>query len=98
MLNDCIISSIDGEEPTYALFPHLLSREGELEYLRRVSEVFILFFMPRDYTFTVAKCLLREVIACKSKFIINDQSNMFASTSTLINFFLSSFKPCYRCY
>ncbi|XP_058788923.1 sorting nexin-25 [Phymastichus coffea] len=58
-------NTIEGEEPTYILFPHLLSNEGELEYLRRVSEVFILFFMPRDYTFTVAKCLLREVIACK---------------------------------
>ena len=51
-----------------------MSEEGELEYLRKVSEVFILFFMPRGYTFPPAKCLLREIFTCKSKTYILQNS------------------------
>ncbi|XP_031783553.1 sorting nexin-25 isoform X2 [Nasonia vitripennis] len=58
-------SIVDGEDPVYILSPHLGSEEEELEYLRKVSEVFILFFMPRGYTFPPAKYLLRELFTCK---------------------------------
>lgn len=51
------------------LFPHLVSDEEELEYLRKVSEVFILFFMPQGYTYSPTNCFLREVFSCKGKFI-----------------------------
>ncbi|XP_014224561.1 sorting nexin-25-like isoform X1 [Trichogramma pretiosum] len=56
---------IDGESPTYLLSPHLITKEGEIEYLRKVSEVFILFFMPRGYTFSPAKSLVREIFTCR---------------------------------
>ncbi|KAJ8676394.1 hypothetical protein QAD02_012181 [Eretmocerus hayati] len=56
---------VNGEEPVYMLLPHLVSEEEEIEYLRKVSEVFILFFMPRGYTISPTKDFLREVFTCK---------------------------------
>lgn len=66
-----LIFRINGEEPKYLLFPHLLSEEEELEYLRKVSEVFILFFMPQGYTYSPTNCFLREVFTCKGNFYFN---------------------------
>ena len=61
----------EGEEPGFLFSPHLLSEEGEIEYLRKVSEVFILFFLPQGYSQPPAKDLLREIITTKSNKIIN---------------------------
>ncbi|XP_011498521.1 PREDICTED: sorting nexin-25 [Ceratosolen solmsi marchali] len=58
-------AAVDKENPVYILSPHLVSEDGELEYLRKVSEVFILFFMPRGYTFPPVISFLREVFTCK---------------------------------
>ncbi|XP_043269106.1 sorting nexin-25 isoform X2 [Venturia canescens] len=55
----------EGEDPVFVLSPHLMSRTDELEYLRRVSEICIMFFLPRSYSISPAKFLLREVITCK---------------------------------
>nr|XP_022906354.1 sorting nexin-25 isoform X1 [Onthophagus taurus] len=51
--------------PLFKLSPHLLSRERELGYLRLVSEVLMMFLLPRGYLLSPAKYFLREVIACK---------------------------------
>ncbi|KAI4487636.1 hypothetical protein M0802_011992 [Mischocyttarus mexicanus] len=58
------VSSI-GEEPVFILSSHLMSPAAELEYLRKVSELYILFLLPRSYSLSPAKFLLREVLTCK---------------------------------
>ncbi|XP_023246225.1 sorting nexin-25 [Copidosoma floridanum] len=56
--------AINGVEPKYLLSPHLASESEELEYLRKVSEVVIIFFMPRGYQFSPTKNFLREIFTC----------------------------------
>ncbi|XP_012279765.1 sorting nexin-25 [Orussus abietinus] len=55
----------EGEDPVFILSAHLMSSTAELEYLRKVSELCIMFFLPRSYSLSLSKFLLREVIACK---------------------------------
>ncbi|XP_015608529.1 sorting nexin-25 isoform X2 [Cephus cinctus] len=55
----------EGEDPIFILSAHLMSHTAELEYLRKVSEVCIMFFLPRSYSLSPAKFLLREVITYK---------------------------------
>ncbi|KAK4887229.1 hypothetical protein RN001_003500 [Aquatica leii] len=51
--------------PLFTLSPHLVSSNKELEYLQNVSEVLIMFLLPRSYSLSPAKYFLREVLACK---------------------------------
>lgn len=47
-----------------------MSPVAELEYLRKISELYILFLLPRSYSLSPVKFLLRELLTCKSNFII----------------------------
>ncbi|XP_076663978.1 sorting nexin-25 [Andrena cerasifolii] len=58
-------ASSEGEDPVFILSAHLMSPAAELEYLRRLSELYILFLLPRCYSLSPMKYLLREILACK---------------------------------
>ncbi|KAL4713545.1 hypothetical protein ACJJTC_007783 [Scirpophaga incertulas] len=53
------------QPPVFALAPHLMSCETELHYLRQISELIIMFLMPRCYSLSPASHLMREILACK---------------------------------
>ncbi|XP_075972746.1 sorting nexin snazarus [Anticarsia gemmatalis] len=53
------------QAPVFALAPHLMSCETELHYLRQISELIIMFLMPRCYSLSPASHLMREILACK---------------------------------
>ncbi|XP_022114561.2 sorting nexin-25 isoform X3 [Pieris rapae] len=53
------------QPPVFALMPHLMSLDTELHYLRQISEMLIIYLMPRCYSLTPGSHLLREVLACK---------------------------------
>ncbi|XP_038213444.1 sorting nexin-25 [Zerene cesonia] len=53
------------QPPVFALLPHLMSFDTELHYLRQISEMMVMFLMPRCYSLTPVSHLLREVLACK---------------------------------
>ncbi|CAK1578206.1 unnamed protein product [Parnassius mnemosyne] len=53
------------QPPVFALAPHLATCETELHYLRQISELLIMFLMPRCYSLTPVSHLLREILACK---------------------------------
>ncbi|XP_028171901.1 sorting nexin-25 isoform X2 [Ostrinia furnacalis] len=53
------------QAPVFALAPHLMSCETELHYLRQISELIIMFLMPRCYSLAPASHLMREILACK---------------------------------
>lgn len=54
------------QPPVFSLMPHLMSPDTELHYLRQISEMVVMFLMPRCYSLTPGSHLLREVLACKS--------------------------------
>ncbi|KAG5319379.1 SNX25 protein, partial [Pseudoatta argentina] len=58
-------ASLEGEDPVFILSAHLMSPVAELEYLRKISELYILFLLPRSYSLSPVKFLLREVLTCK---------------------------------
>ena len=58
-------ASSEGEDPVFILSAHLMSPAAELEYLRKLSELYILFLLPRCYSLSPMKYLLREILACK---------------------------------
>ncbi|XP_053998110.1 sorting nexin-25-like isoform X2 [Hylaeus anthracinus] len=58
-------ASSEGEDPVFILSAHLMSPTSELDYLRKVSELYILFLLPRCYSLAPMKYLLREILACK---------------------------------
>ncbi|CAG9859711.1 unnamed protein product [Phyllotreta striolata] len=51
--------------PLFQLSPHVTSSEKEAEYLRTLSELLIMFLLPRTYSLSPSKYFLREVLACK---------------------------------
>ncbi|CAG9791866.1 unnamed protein product [Diatraea saccharalis] len=53
------------QPPVFALAPHLMSCETELHYLRQISELIIMFLLPRCYSLSPASHLMREILACK---------------------------------
>ncbi|XP_026746682.1 sorting nexin-25 [Trichoplusia ni] len=53
------------QPPVFALAPHLMTCETELHYLRQISELIIMFLLPRCYSLAPASHLLREILACK---------------------------------
>ena len=56
-----------GEDPVFILSTHLMSPAAELDYLKKVSELYILFLLPPCYSLAPMKYLLREILACKSE-------------------------------
>lgn len=54
--------------PEFVISPYLVSVDAEILYIRQLSELFIMFLLPRCYSLAPATHLLREVLACKSKF------------------------------
>ena len=56
----------EGEDPVFILSAHLTPHAAELEYLKRLNELYIFFL--RSYSFSPMKYLLGEILACKSKF------------------------------
>ncbi|TGZ32525.1 sorting nexin-25 [Temnothorax longispinosus] len=58
-------ASSEGEDPVFILSAHLMSPVAELEYLRKISELCILFLLPRSYSLSPVKFLLREILTCK---------------------------------
>lgn len=65
--NSFVTFRSEGEDPVFILSAHLMSPVAELEYLRKISELYILFLLPRSYSLSPVKFLLREVLTCKSK-------------------------------
>nr|XP_023024783.1 sorting nexin-25 [Leptinotarsa decemlineata] len=51
--------------PIFQLSPHVMSSEKELEYLRTLSELLIMFLLPRTYSLSPTKYFVREVLCCK---------------------------------
>ncbi|CAH1159701.1 unnamed protein product [Phaedon cochleariae] len=51
--------------PVFQLLPHVMSSEKEIEYLRTVSELLIMFLLPRTYSLSPTKYFIREVLCCK---------------------------------
>ncbi|KAJ8949688.1 hypothetical protein NQ314_008150 [Rhamnusium bicolor] len=51
--------------PIFQLSPHVMSSEKEIEYLRTVSELLIMFLLPRTYSLSPTKYFIREVLCCK---------------------------------
>ncbi|XP_043525842.1 sorting nexin-25 isoform X1 [Frieseomelitta varia] len=58
-------ASTQGEDPVFILSTHLMSPAAELDYLKKVSELYILFLLPPCYSLAPMKYLLREILACK---------------------------------
>lgn len=55
--------------PIFQLSPHVMSSEKETEYLRTVSELLIMFLLPRSYSLSPTKYLVREVLCCKGMYV-----------------------------
>ncbi|XP_052751645.1 sorting nexin-25 [Galleria mellonella] len=53
------------QPPVFALAPYLMSLETELHYLRQISELIVMFLMPRCYSLSPASYLVTEILACK---------------------------------
>ncbi|XP_012169812.1 sorting nexin-25 isoform X2 [Bombus terrestris] len=58
-------ASTQGEDPVFILSTHLMSPTAELDYLKKVSELYILFLLPPCYSLAPMKYLLREILTCK---------------------------------
>ncbi|XP_057339890.1 sorting nexin-25 [Microplitis mediator] len=52
----------EGSDPIFILSPHLMSSSTELDYLRAISTLFITYFLPRSYSLSPSKFILREVL------------------------------------
>lgn len=51
--------------PIFQLSPHVMSSEKEIEYLQTLSELLIMFLLPRTYSLSPTKYLIREILCCK---------------------------------
>ncbi|KAJ8982654.1 hypothetical protein NQ317_019055 [Molorchus minor] len=51
--------------PIFQLTPQAMSSEKEIEYLRTLSELLIMFLLPRTYSLSPTKYLIREILCCK---------------------------------
>ncbi|XP_050300025.1 sorting nexin-25 isoform X2 [Anthonomus grandis grandis] len=59
-----ITSDLD-KPPEFELAPHVVSEDKELEYLRTVSEILMVLLLPKGYSLSPAKGLVREVLCFK---------------------------------
>lgn len=57
----------NGNSPIFATTSYLSSEEKEVEFLRKLCEVMIIFLLPRGYSLSPLKNLLSEILAYKSK-------------------------------
>ncbi|KAH0554738.1 sorting nexin-25 [Cotesia glomerata] len=55
----------EGSDPIFILSSHLMSPNLELEYLRAISTLFITHFLPRSYSLSPSKFLIREILTQK---------------------------------
>ncbi|XP_050362847.1 sorting nexin-25 isoform X3 [Nymphalis io] len=53
------------QAPVFALASHLMSSDTELHYLRQISDLIVMFLMPRCYSLSPVSYLVREILACK---------------------------------
>ncbi|KAJ6637054.1 Sorting nexin-25 [Pseudolycoriella hygida] len=58
-------ASESGEAPIFATTAYLSSEESEMEFLRKLCEIIIIFLMPRGYSLQPMKSLLSEVLSYK---------------------------------
>lgn len=56
-----------GNPPVFATTTYLLSEERELEFLRKLCEIIIIFLLPRGYSLSPLKNFLSEILPYKSK-------------------------------
>lgn len=54
-----------GLPPMFAISSYLVSEEKELEFLRKISEIMIIFLLPKGYSLSPLKNLLSEILAYK---------------------------------
>lgn len=57
-----------GTEPIFATSSYLVTTEKELEFLKKICEILIIFLLPRGYSLSPIKDLLSEVISFKVLF------------------------------
>lgn len=57
----------NGNSLIFATTSYLSSEEKEVEFLRKLCEVMIIFLLPRGYSLSPLKNLLSEILAYKSK-------------------------------
>lgn len=55
-----------GTAPMFATTSYLQTEEKEIEFLRKICEVMIIFLLPRGYSLAPLKNLLSEILAFKS--------------------------------
>lgn len=55
-----------GKSPIFATTSYLASEEKEMEFLRKLCEIIVIFLMPRGYSLLPMKSLLSEVLSYKS--------------------------------
>lgn len=53
--------------PMFFTTSYLMTEESEIEFLRKLCEVMIIFLLPRGYSLAPLKNLLSEILAFKSK-------------------------------
>uniref|UniRef100_A0A1B0CG91 Sorting nexin-25 n=2 Tax=Lutzomyia longipalpis TaxID=7200 RepID=A0A1B0CG91_LUTLO len=54
-----------GGAPTFATASYLESEEKELEFLRKISEIMVIFLLPRGYSLSPLKNLISEILSYK---------------------------------
>lgn len=57
-----------GKPLVFATSSYLVSEEKELEFLRKICEIMLIFLMPRGYSLSPLKNLLSELISYKSEY------------------------------
>lgn len=54
----------------FATTSYLVSEEKELEFLRKISEIMVIFLLPKGYSLSPLKNLLSELLSFKSGWIL----------------------------
>ncbi|XP_055601426.1 sorting nexin-25 [Uranotaenia lowii] len=57
-----------GTEPVFGTSSYLATQEKELEFLKKICEIMIIFLLPRGYSLSPIKDLLSEVVSYKVLF------------------------------
>lgn len=56
-----------GKPLVFATTTYLVSEEKELEFLRKISEIMVIFLLPKGYSLSPLKNLLSELLSYKSE-------------------------------
>lgn len=51
----------------FATTSYLISEEKEMEFLRKISEIMVIFLLPKGYSLSPLKNLLSELLSYKGK-------------------------------